>query len=479
MQQLHILEGLSVYFKSFLGPRFSPIRKNHHIATYSGTAIIVHQSRHLTQPLAAVRRAIRPKVLSNEPRFPNDNSAFTRGHIGCEPIPGLTQDALALHGARAQDDVHDEPRVKNRIISFHKSRFPNVFRPELSEEQRQVLQKVLQGESIFFTGSAGTGKSVLLRAIIEALGGPSDEIAVTASTGISAAHIGGQTLHSFAGVGLGHGDINMLVKRIKQDPVASMRWGKVKVLIIDEVSMVDATWFDQLEEIARKVRNKSKLFGGIQLVICGDFFQLPPVTNRDLIGAPASFVFDSWTWDLCIKTKVMLTQVFRQKDPRLVKMLNDARVGIVTDESAELIKSLARPVHYDDGIGPTEIYPRRFEAEWANRKQLMNLPGPRRTYAAYDSHGKDDEDNNIDPERAAKLFAGMIVPKLLPLKVGAQVMCLRNIRSRGLVNGSIGRVVDFMTPSQARTYAESNQQWSIVTSIKAPRSSNHGGGFCG
>ncbi|KAH7318844.1 hypothetical protein B0J17DRAFT_301489 [Rhizoctonia solani] len=121
----------------------------------------------------------------------------------------------------------------------------------------------------------------------------------------------------------------------------------------------------------------------------------------------------------------MLTQVFRQKDPKLVKMLNDARAGVVTDESAELLKTLARPVHYEDGIGPTEIYPRRYEADGANRKQLMKLPGEIRTFHAYDRRGKDGDDNSIDPERAALLFSRMIVPKSLPLKVGAQVMCLR------------------------------------------------------
>ncbi|CAE6476080.1 unnamed protein product, partial [Rhizoctonia solani] len=257
-------------------------------------------------------------------------------------------------------------------------------------------------------------------------------------------HIGGQTLHSFAGmrrrrvlwliiliilyilgVGLGHGDIGKLVQRIKLDPEARARWLGVKVLIIDEVSMVDAIWFDQLEEIARKIRGKRRPFGEIQLVICGDFFQLPPVRDSDRSNAPASFVFDSLSWDTCVKTKVMLTEVFRQKDPRLVKMLNDARIGVVTDESAALLKGLARPVHYEDGIGPTELYPRRFEAGWANRRQLMNLPGKVRTFHAYDKQGKDDDENAVDPERASLLFARMIVPKLLPLKVGAQVMCLR------------------------------------------------------
>ncbi|CAE6460433.1 unnamed protein product [Rhizoctonia solani] len=440
---------------------------------YGGTNNIgkAFQPRYLTRFVGAVQYRVNSPGVAMEGKAAHFRRPPRAGHSPKEQIAGPTRDVLAVQRYQTGDDMRFETKPPNQVISIHKSRFPNQFHPELSEEQRHILERVLQGESVFFTGSAGTGKSVLLRSIIAALGGPSDKVAVTSSTGISATHIGGQTLHSFAGVGLGHGDLGKLVSRIKGDWTAFQRWSKVKVLIIDEISMVDATWFDQLEEISRRIRKKSLPFGGIQLVICGDFFQLPPVPNRDIADAPASFVFDSWSWDRCIKSKFMLTQVFRQKDPRLVKMLNDARVGIVTDESAKLLRSLSRPVHYEDGIGPTEIYPRRFEADWANRKQLLALPGERRVYSAYDSYGKDDDGEDINPERAARLFSGMLVPKLLPLKVGAQVMCLRNIRENGLVNGSIGRVVDFMTPTQVRTYAESKDRWSIVTSIKQPKSS--------
>ncbi|KAL5632929.1 hypothetical protein ACGC1H_003427 [Rhizoctonia solani] len=467
MSPLLMFVGIPRRFKRYGGDRIISLLGNRSYAgrTSSELAGIVLQRRTLARLSGAVQHAAKSNSGNNERAH-----SLKQGYIRSEPLPVSTRDELAFqqHGQN-QGEVLIAPRRAKQALVFHKSELPHFYRPELSEEQKHVLNKVLQGESVFFTGSAGTGKSVLLRAIIEALGGPSDSIAVTASTGIAAAHIGGQTLHSFAGAGLGHGDLNKLIKRIKQDPAARARWMKAKVLIIDEVSMVDATWFDQLEEIARKVRGKWKRpFGGIQLVICGDFFQLPPVRDSDRFDAPASFVFDSYSWDICVKTKVMLTQVFRQKDPRLVKMLNDARIGVVTDESAQILKALARPVFYDDGIGPTELYPLRYEADSANRRQLMRLPGEARTFYAYDKHGKDDDDNAVNPERAALLFSRMIVPKSLPLKVGAQVMCLRNVRICGLVNGSIGRVVDFMKPAQVRTYSENNPEWSIIGSIAKP-----------
>lgn len=187
----------------------------------------------------------------------------------------------------------------------------------LSKEQRSVLDLVLQDKkSVFFTGSAGTGKSVLMRAIIKDLRAlylrEPDRVAVTASTGLAACHIGGVTLHSFGGIGLGKEPVAELVKKIKRNQKAKNRWMRTKVLIIDEISMVDGELFDKLEGIARIVRNSGRPFGGIQLVITGDFFQLPPVPDS---GRVAKFAFDAATWNTSLEHTIGLTQVFRQKDP--------------------------------------------------------------------------------------------------------------------------------------------------------------------
>ena len=173
-----------------------------------------------------------------------------------------------------------------------------------------------KNKSVFFTGSAGTGKSVLLREIIKVMRDTHkrelDRVAVTASTGLAACNIGGVTLHSFAGIGLGKETAPELVKKIKRNAKAKQRWLRVKVLIIDEVSMVDGDLFDKLEEIARNIRNNGRPFGGIQLVITGDFFQLPPVPDY---GRVSKFSFDAATWTTSIEHTIGLTQVFRQKDP--------------------------------------------------------------------------------------------------------------------------------------------------------------------
>ena len=139
-----------------------------------------------------------------------------------------------------------------------------------------------------------------------------ERVAVTASTGLAACNIGGVTLHSFGGIGLGKEPAAELVRRIKKNSKAKTRWLKTKVLGVDEISMVDADLFDKLEEIARMIRGDGRPFGGLQLVITGDFFQLPPVPDS---GKMAKFAFDASTWSTTIEHTIGLTQVFRQKDP--------------------------------------------------------------------------------------------------------------------------------------------------------------------
>ncbi|BDD54911.1 DNA helicase, variant 2 [Monascus purpureus] len=228
----------------------------------------------------------------------------------------------------------------------------------LSDEQRAVLEAVVdQGKSIFFTGSAGTGKSVLMREIIKKLRDKyrrePDRVAVTASTGLAACNIEGVTLHSFAGIGLGKEAVPELVKKIRKNPKARNRWLRTKVLIIDEVSMVDGELFDKLEEIARRIRNNGRPFGGIQLVITGDFFQLPPVpesSNRE-----AKFAFSAATWNTSIQHTILLTHVFRQKDPEFADMLNEMRLGRISPSTIAAFRKLSRPLDFHDSLEATEL----------------------------------------------------------------------------------------------------------------------------
>ena len=146
----------------------------------------------------------------------------------------------------------------------------------LSQEQMKVLEMVKSGESVFFTGSAGTGKSYLLKQIVSVL--PPESTFPTASTGSAACHIGGTTLHAFAGVGSGVAPLEQCIS-LASRPHKAAQWRKCRCLIVDEISMVDADYFDKLDAVAKAVRKSKKPFGGIQLVLCGDFLQLPPVAK--------------------------------------------------------------------------------------------------------------------------------------------------------------------------------------------------------
>ncbi|KAG7249071.1 hypothetical protein CRUP_036200, partial [Coryphaenoides rupestris] len=147
---------------------------------------------------------------------------------------------------------------------------------KLNKEQAAVLTAVLSGKNVFFTGSAGTGKSFLLKRIVGSL--PPKSTYATASTGVAACHIAGTTLHNFAGIGSGAAPLEQCIE-LAQRPGVLQHWTSCRHLIIDEVSMVDAPLFDKLEAVARSVRRSTEPFGGIQLIICGDFLQLPPVSK--------------------------------------------------------------------------------------------------------------------------------------------------------------------------------------------------------
>jgi len=263
----------------------------------------------------------------------------------------------------------------------------------------------------------------------------SDAVAVTASTGLAACNIGGVTLHSFSGIGLGKEPVADLVKKIKKNQKARTRWIRTKILIMDEISMVDGELFDKLEAIARQIRNNGQPFGGIQLVVTGDFFQLPPVPDS---GKVATFAFDAKTWHSCIAHTIGLTQVFRQRDPAFALMLNEMRLGKLSAETNVMFKSLSRAIEYDDGIQATELFSTRYEVDNANNQKLRSLPGEAMRFQAMDTGSITDENFR------AKLLANCMAPKTIELKMHSQVMLIKNVDD-SLVNGSLGRVVGFMS----------------------------------
>ncbi|KAI0724206.1 hypothetical protein C8T65DRAFT_563301, partial [Cerioporus squamosus] len=162
-------------------------------------------------------------------------------------------------------------------------------------------------------------------------------------------------------------------------------------------------------------------------VLSGDFCQLPPVPDKSATGAqiPACFAFDSDAWKRCVGPPIVLQKVFRQKDQKFVDMLNAMRFGNLDAEATLAFRKLSREVKYDDGIEPTELYPTRDEVENANSRRLKALPGEPTNYPALDAPGRDDNGRKYPPERVERALKDVIAPKILPLKVGAQVMLIK------------------------------------------------------
>lgn len=300
--------------------------------------------------------------------------------------------------------------------------------PACSKEQLQVVRAVVErGQSVFITGGAGTGKSHTLRVIIAKLrakfrGLPEGTVAVVAPTGQAALQVDGATIHSWARLNP-HAKTIDQVPKIHRDP-----WRLARVLVIDEVSMVSLELFQLLNDLAQRARDSYEPFGGLQVICCGDFLQLPPIK--------ADFCFKSSAWRATITRTFQLTESYRQaQDPEFVNILKRIRVG--DRDAIAPLKRCALRVPARDDIQPTRLYAKRNNVESENEQELHKLSGPLHSYQAQNDHVGDSPKWNPP------------APRLLQLKLGAQVVLLRNLdASRGLVNGSRGVVVGFSNGHQ-------------------------------
>jgi ATP-dependent DNA helicase PIF1 len=323
-------------------------------------------------------------------------------------------------------------RFQNRYQSKNKTKKSEHYRMKWTEEQKEIISAISGGKSVFFSGSGGTGKTLLVKHIIKLLKKfhPPSRVFATAPTGVAAFAIRGQTLHSFAGIGHHMLDRHALLNRVLNDTKAYNRWKKVEALVIDEISMVDGELFESLESIAREIRDKDEVWGGIQLVVCGDFFQLPPIPDpRNLSGK--EFAFEADCWNASFNMQFELTKIFRQSDPRLVKLLQGIRRGECDPEELKLLEQSC-----SDESDPSviQLYPLREDVNRVNEMRMKSLSGRTITYLALDS--------GENPWKS-QLKKG-IAPDELCLCEGARVMLIKNLsRWCGLLNGATGTVTEF------------------------------------
>lgn len=215
----------------------------------------------------------------------------------------------------------------------------------LTEGQHRAQRLICGGHNLFLTGKSGTGKTFALIDSCKKLLS-SRRIAITSTTGIACLNftecgLQAKTLHSFAGIKDGQSNANILTKLVQNSDTAVKRWNDIDLLVIDEVSMLSARLFEVVEKVARVVRNKKAVFGGIQVVAAGDFFQLPPVFNdADRGQGPEGekFAFLSPVWSQVFSHSVYLEEVVRQKDPPFITFLNYTREATITEAQREYTK---------------------------------------------------------------------------------------------------------------------------------------------
>lgn len=314
----------------------------------------------------------------------------------------------------------------------------------LNEGQKAAYNTILKGRSTFITGSGGTGKSYLLNLVYKSL---ANRCALTALTGCAAhlLHHKARTIHSWAGIGLGKDSLPLIIHDVRKSRKACVRWLSTDVLIIDEVSMMTPELFEILDQVGRAIRRCPTPFGGLQLVLVGDFYQLPPISEGD-----TSFVFESPLWSSLNLMVHTLTEIVRQKDVAFQTVLNEARVGQLSKKSLRILSKRMGLPYKDQAIRPTMLFTRRAHVDQINIKFLRELTTERKVYKAstiFDAGIGMSEKDPLVQRVIEKLDYGSSYSPELILAIGAQVMLITNLKpEEGLVNGSRGVIVGFQNP---------------------------------
>ena len=317
-------------------------------------------------------------------------------------------------------------------------------------ETEQIITLIKSGANIFITGPGGTGKSTLVRRIAEVV----NSVHVTAMTGCAALLLdcSAKTLHSWSGIGLGLDTLEKNIDTIKRKRHIKKRWNSATALVIDEVSMLTPELFERLDKIGRAIRTRTagKPFGGLQLILVGDFYQLPPVSRYGELR----FLFESEIWASTIKVIVVLKKIWRQLDPVYQQVLTEVRMGSLSADSETILRSRMDTDWRNESIKPTVLFSRNADVDKVNDVNMNALDTDIQTFAATTVIDKSkwtdaemtmpDKSSDIFKFAVNKLDADAPYSAALDLRIGAQVMLLTNMDiDKGLVNGSRGIITGF------------------------------------
>jgi len=312
-----------------------------------------------------------------------------------------------------------------------------------------ICTAISNKRNVLLYGPGGTGKSYTLKELYTYLINYGVCVYMTATTGIAALNLSedsifvkASTLHSWAGIGLGKSSASSLTKKILDSPRYRNRWREVDVLIIDEVSMFGKKLFEKLDIISKNVRENQRPFGGITLVLSGDFMQLPPVKDE--------WIFKSDAWSDLDIVPFIFNNPKRYDDIDYFELLLRLRMGEQTPEDSSILRSRVKSFSKlrkilqknSDKINilkPTILYSKRIDVEFHNNKELEKIDKPVKRFIALDSL---NSQNDSDCLENYEYLLNDIIPEVITLKEGAQVMLKFNYDvNSGLVNGSRGVVL--------------------------------------
>ena len=296
--------------------------------------------------------------------------------------------------------------------------------------QKDALELLKLGYTCYLTGEAGSGKTFLLNKYIAYLRKQKVEVGITASTGIAATHLGGVTIDSWSGLGMRDAVTPTDIRVISQNHNTVKRITHSKVLIIDEVSMLHGKRLDAIDQICRSIRNNNDPFGGLQVILCGDFFQLPPVSEKRY---DYDYVYKSKVWKEINPHIIYLSSQYRQTDPQFNEVLSAIRENKVDDHVKNILYE-TRNNQFEGPIVPTKLYTHNIDVDAINTRQLEEIKQEPQQYQMI-SMGSETLVN--------ALRRGCLAPENLILKKGAQVMFVRNNQQAGYFNGTVGRVIGF------------------------------------
>ncbi len=324
----------------------------------------------------------------------------------------------------------------------------------LTLEQREVFDSVLAGDNVFCSGIAGCGKSYLIQVIYDEIpkrkrgsSGLPFRIQKTALTGCAAILLGqgSKTIHSWSGVGIARDSVEELAKRIKKNTKAKNNWLCTDLLIIDEISMMTCELLEKLDKVGQIIRSSRKPFGGIQLLLVGDFCQLPPVVKEYGGADKPVFAFESPQWSTIVNRVYHLQSIQRQQDEDFQRVLVEARNGSLSAESIAILKKRQGLSWRKMKIKPTLLFPRKADVDYVNESNLGVLKDDKRKFIA--SVDVPPGFNTKDPwfiKAIETMDADANYSTELILCLKAQVMLIHNLNTEaGLVNGSRGVVVGF------------------------------------